>query len=197
MGIKDQFTTVFEKIGTEFRRISDGAVDYLDVELPKGVTWRGRFIRECSMRQDTLFSDGDVIQNTIDDKVYLISRSETELLLNEGIFKQGELYFCNCSGQVAVPTRTRSTNMETSVTFTTIVRDKYFCMVPQRLDVNEFGVVPSSVEEFFVYAPVSYNIEQGYRIQTISPFVQNYKVKSVDKYSKNNIVIANVEKDSR
>lgn len=201
MSVSDQFTNVFTKIGTIFERVSDLAQDYIDPEYSNNTSWRGKFVRKFSIKNGTEFSNGDIIRNTIDSTRHLITNLKSDFLLNESIYKGGELYRCNVSGEIQYfSSGERSlSNYKKVGSWVTLHSGEYFCLVPSRLEYYDRDPVPNLVDSMFLYAPVSLNINEDNRVVITNSKQDNstFRVKTVDNLTLDGVQIISLETDKR
>lgn len=199
MSVSPQFTKVWEKIGTVFFRVSDLVSDYLDLELSSSVTWRGKFVRRFNIKTDTPFSNGDLIRSSIDSGEFLISNLQSDLLLNESIYKTGELYRCNVSGEIKYfnSGERSATSYKVAGSWAVLHSGESFCLVPTRIDYSERDPVPNVVHELYMYAPNSLGIQNDFRVTIANPTTQNYRVKTVDNLSLEGLSVVGLETDQR
>jgi hypothetical protein len=199
MAIKDQFTEVFKQIGTLFTRVVDAVEDYLDLELNSSTTWRGKFVRKFSMKSASLYENGDIVQNVLDGTRYLITNLQSDLLLNESIYKTGELYKCNVSGEISFfSSGERSAlNYKKSSSWVPLFSGEFFVLVPSRLEYIDRDPVPNLVDTLYMYVPNRLGIQNDYRITVNNPIIQHYRIKTVDNLSLEGIQVIQLETDKR
>jgi len=197
MAIKDQFANVFSKTGVIFTRQSGSGEDYLDVELSSGTTWRGRFVRKCSLKTGSIFSNGEVLVNSQDSLRYLLTNIQHDFLVNEAIFQQGELFRCNVSGEISHFVSGERTSYKKTGSFIPLYSGEYFCLVPNRLDLVEREPALNLVDTMYMYSPESLNVQVDHRVTIFNPTIQNYRVKTVDCLSMEGIKIVELETDKR
>jgi len=203
MPVGDQISKVIRKIGTLCTRLSDSAEDYLDIEVvfhgPAVSQYQSimQFIRKFSIKYDTIFENGNIIQNSVSDEYYLVASMVPEQLLNSGMNNYGMLYVCNAVARLDRVVGYRDNNtMEYVYSGSIVEPTMYGCLVTQKIELVARN--QSSVEEdnrwFYTSADYDVKVEDTIQMPTAS---EKYKVDTIDRVNLPGCLIIQAKQDTR
>lgn len=177
---------VYRKIGTIFQRLSDGVSDYLDPEIvtygPSVSQYQAimQFIRRFETKQNTVFTNGDIVVDTLTNQKFLIGGMVMEHLLNQNMNVTGMLYQCNALCQLEREGGTRNDLTQEYTPSGAILYDEvYGCLVTQKIDLLSRDANLIQDDNRWFYTTDNYSIEPQDKLHVVGRS-ESYIVKTID-----------------
>lgn len=141
--------------------------------------------------------DGDLIQDRVDGKYYLVMSLKDEFTGERVAYKDGTLYYANttCTIQRGGAGTKDAFGFEASNTFSTVATGVYLMAQSVTLDVVEQKDQDLAKEKIKVAVQAKFGVQENDRL--VTALGDTYKVVSVDKTQINGLWMLFVDKDVR
>lgn len=141
--------------------------------------------------------DGDLIQDRVDGKHYLVMSLKDEYAGGSIAYKDGTLYYANttCTVQRCGAGAKDAFGFETTNTFTTVATGVYIMAQSVTLDVVEYKDQDVAKEKIKVAVQAKVGVQENDRL--VTALGDTYKVVSVDKTQIDGLWLLFVDKDVR
>jgi hypothetical protein len=204
-GLQDDLADVFAEIGTLVEIVGSSPVvrEYIDVE--QNVQVSNPFIREHfiegSLKASTKIQPGNIIKFVGKNLTYLVVNYSPELFEDDTVIISTTLYKCNVTvtvkrqtSEVRDPVNRKLTPVWTDVVTTPAPLTSALRGNPS--DLNDYQpFLQYAVKEKVIYFPESIAPKAMDRV--VLPSGEFYKISNVEYFRFNNVVVCDLEEDTR